>query len=386
MFFGFEPFAIPEIPLRVVGANIPYEWLIYILMFIPIGIFLFGCFLRVRPWFLAQGKLNRSDNIGARIWAFLTMTLFQTRTIRKPIPGWSHFFLFWGFVVLFIAAGVDAAHNAIHWPPLEGGIYIGFSFVVDWMGLLALLGVMVLAYIRYIQKPDRLNDSKSSDGWMLLLVFVILLTGFFLEGLRIRSQLYLATELKEILFEKSASPFGWIFAQMFTGVSVDNALIWHRMLWWFHMAISFTFIALVPFSKLWHIFGSMINYFSQDLGPSACRMVYNIEEAETFGVEKIEEFTWKDIADLDTCIRCGRCQENCPAYLTGKHLNPKITLIQNMKSHWDAKVPYLLAAKATGAVHGAEATVAMTTEEAVAVNPTEASLIYDVVTSDVIWD
>ena len=51
----------------------------------------------------------------------------------------------------------------------------------------------------------------------------------------------------------------------------------------------------------------MINYFTR-LGPSACRMVENIEEAETFGVENIEDFTWKDIIDLDACIRCGRCQ------------------------------------------------------------------------------
>lgn len=56
--------------------------------------------------------------------------------------------------------------------------------------------------------------------------------------------------------------------------------------------------------------------------------MYNMEEAETFGVENIEEFTWKDLVDLDACTRCGRCQENCPAYNTGKALNPKLTLIQ----------------------------------------------------------
>ena len=76
----------------------------------------------------------------------------------------------------------------------------------------------------------------------------------------------------------------------------------------------------------------MFNYAFRDLEPSALRMVENIEEATTFGVENIEDFGWKDLLDLDACIRCGRCQENCPAYNTGKHLNPKITLIQNMKT------------------------------------------------------
>ncbi|HOP81450.1 MAG TPA: heterodisulfide reductase-related iron-sulfur binding cluster, partial [Armatimonadota bacterium] len=152
------------------------------------------------------------------------------------------------------------------------------------------------------------------------------------------------------------------------------------------MTLAFLFIALVPFTKLWHIFVSMVNYFTRDMGPSACRMVYNIEEAESFGVEKIEDFTWKDIIDLDACIRCGRCQENCPAYLTGKHLNPKLTLIQAMKQHWDAKAPYLIAAKDAGH-HADEAAEMAMTAEADEVKPVmEQNLIYDVVTTDVIWD
>ncbi|MGE5423454.1 MAG: (Fe-S)-binding protein, partial [Ignavibacteriales bacterium] len=112
----------------------------------------------------------------------------------------------------------------------------------------------------------------------------------------------------------------------------------------------------------------------------ANRMVENIEEAERFGTENIEEFTWKDLMDLDACIRCGRCQENCPAYYTGKTLNPKITVIQAMKKHLDEKVPYLS--------HDNPPTeeLAMTSNaELEIVNPAEASLVYDVVTPDVLW-
>ncbi|MGE5403627.1 MAG: FeS-binding protein, partial [Candidatus Saccharibacteria bacterium] len=187
MFFGFEPFEVPEVPMRVVGANIPYEWLIYVLMFVPLVIFAHGCYLRIRPWFLAKGKLNRADHIGARILSFLGMTLGQTRVIRKPAPGWAHFLLFWGFAILAMAAGIDAMHANLHWPKVEGLFYISFSWVVDVLGMLALVGVIVLACVRYIQKPDRLNDNRVSDGWVLFLVFIILLTGYILEGLRIHS-------------------------------------------------------------------------------------------------------------------------------------------------------------------------------------------------------
>ena len=373
-----------DIPMRVVGANVPYEWLIYLIMFIPIGIFLYGFYERARVWYLAKGELHRNDKVGARIWSWLLFSFAQARVIRKPLAGWMHAFLFWGFLVLALAAGVDAAHFWIGWPHIEGSSYIGFSAVVDILGLMALIGIIVLAAIRYIQKPERLNDTRAEDGWMILLIFVILLTGYFIEGLRIAAQIQMSTTFDQIAYEQLASPIGWVFASMFSGMTVDSALMWHRILWWFHMAIAFLFIALVPFTKLWHIFASMLNYAFRDLEPSACRMVENIEEAESFGVENIEEFGWKDLLDLDACIRCGRCQENCPAYNTGKHLNPKVTLIQAMKEHLDAKSPYLLAAKASGEVEAEE--MAMTEEAAEAPNPMEASLLYDIVTTEVIWD
>jgi len=384
MIFGSEPIrGFYEIPERVVGANIPYEWLIYLFMFIPITILLFGMWKKIEVWMLAKGESKRFDRWWDRTVSFLVNTLGQAKVIKKPLAGWMHFFLFWGFALLAIAAGLDAAHFWIGWPHLLGGLYIGMSWIVDVFGFLALIGVIVLAYIRYVQKPDRLNDTKSMDGWMLFLIFVILITGYVIEGVRIAAQIQQTPFLEQVPYEKIASPFGWMFASLFSGMTVDALLMWHRLLWWFHMTIAFLFIALIPFTKLWHIIAGMFNYFFRDLEPSANRMVYNIEEAETFGAENIEDFGWKDLLDLDACIRCGRCQENCPAFNTGKALNPKLTLIQAMKKHLDDKTPYLLDAKANGGEHGEE--MAMT-DEAATVNPMEQSLIYDVVTSEVIWD
>ena len=146
------------------------------------------------------------------------------------------------------------------------------------------------------------------------------------------------------------------------------------------MFLAFLFIAMVPFTKLWHIFTGMIGYYSRDFDPKAVPLIENIEEAERFGVEHIEENTWKDLLDLDACIRCGRCQENCPAYYTGKKLNPKITVIQAMKKHLDEKAPHLLSGDS------AHPELAMTSDaDANAVSPLEASLLYDVVTPEVLW-
>ncbi len=85
-------------------------------------------------------------------------------------------------------------------------------------------------------------------------------------------------------------------------------------------------------SKLSHIFTAPLNIYFRNLQPSVPpRMISDWENAETFGVAKIREFTWKQLLDLDACVRCGRCQDNCPAYLTGKPLSPK-RLIQDLKA------------------------------------------------------
>ncbi|MCX5779386.1 MAG: respiratory nitrate reductase subunit gamma, partial [Firmicutes bacterium] len=270
MIFGFEPLrGFYEVPMREVGANIPYEMLLYLFMFIPLTIIAVGMWQRISVWMLAKGEIHRNDRYWDRFVSFLVNSFAQTRVIRKPLAGWMHAFLFWGFLVLAMAAGLDAAHFWIGWPHLVANLYIGMSWIVDVLGFLALIGIIILAYIRYVQKPERLNDTKSSDGWVILLIVVILFTGYVIEGARIAAQIQLTPFLEGVPYEKIASPFGWLFAMAMGGMSVDSLLMWHRVLWWFHMAIAFLFIALVPYTKLWHIFASMFNYAFRDLEPSA---------------------------------------------------------------------------------------------------------------------
>ena len=47
------------------------------------------------------------------------------------------------------------------------------------------------------------------------------------------------------------------------------------------------------------------------------------DENATFGLKTLQDLGWKDVLDGFTCTECGRCQEACPAYNTGKPLNPK---------------------------------------------------------------
>jgi len=142
----------------------------------------------------------------------------------------------------------------------------------------------------------------------------------------------------------------------------------HAVLWWTHMVIvigAITYVTLT-FSLLSHIVVAPLNVLFRSMRPKGALVPIDLEEAETFGVSKINQFTWKQLLDLDACTRCGRCQDSCPAYLTGKALNPK-ELIQKLKTHWLEVGPSLLAKGKNG-------------EES------EISLIGDVITPEEIWD
>jgi Fe-S oxidoreductase len=115
------------------------------------------------------------------------------------------------------------------------------------------------------------------------------------------------------------------------------------------------FLAFLVYSKHLHIFLAPVNVlFSRR--PDALGAlepmrsggkVLDFEEADpdtdTFGLGKVEDFTWKGLLDMGTCTECGRCQSQCPAWATGKPLSPK-QVILDLRDHAFAKAPYLLAA------------------------------------------
>ena len=114
------------------------------------------------------------------------------------------------------------------------------------------------------------------------------------------------------------------------------------------------FLVIVTYSKHLHIFLAPVNVlFSRRpdaLGPlepmRSGGKVLDFEEADpdtdVFGIGKVEDLTWKGMLDLGTCTECGRCQSQCPAWVTGKLLSPK-QLILDLRDHAFAKAPYLLA-------------------------------------------
>ncbi len=400
MIFGFHELeGAMEVPGRIVGGNIYYEWLICVLMFIPIGFLVYGIVRHLKITGLAKGKMGkRYDQPWKRFKLLLSNVFLQKQLFRKPLVGFMHSLLFWGFLYLVVVTAWIAINDKLGFPPFDGNWYIIISMLADILGLFATIGVAVLGINRYIIRPRRLDDTRPADGLIILLIFTILITGFILEGQRIAIQMInemaASGSLEALAYEKYASPIGYPIALLLNGLSITTLEGLHRFLWWFHMGLAFLFIGLLPFTKLWHIVASFMQYPLKNLEPSSLRMVDNIEEAESFGTENIEDFAWKDLLDLEACIRCGRCQEVCPAFNTGKALNPKITLIQSLRHHLEDKAPYLLAKKGAemeqthfkgDEVDGTAALERLLQKLQPDPNPMETALVYEVVPPEVSW-
>ncbi len=322
-----------------------FEPILFLLTAVALVIFAYGVYRRWQLWVVLGKPETRLDQLGTRIKALLMNGLVQWKTFSDPYPGIMHGLIFFGFFVLFFGAAFDATEfhiaEPLGWAFLRGTTYIVFSFLMDLFGVAVLIGVLLALYRRYIQRPDRLGyqgkpDNTPDDLIVLLLILGIIVTGFIIEALRIRV---------------TAPPWevwsfgGWYLAKTLGGIDPLQAKILHKITWWTHAVISLGFIAYIPYSRLMHIITTPANHFMVSLKPAgSSEPIRDFETAESFGVGKLEEFTRKQIFDSDACTRCGRCQDGCPAYLSGKPLSPK-KVIQDLKTYWLAQAPAAVAAK-----------------------------------------
>jgi Fe-S oxidoreductase/nitrate reductase gamma subunit len=326
-------------PTREIFWNIQYSWIMYSLAAIAVAILVYVLVRHPRRWRVGQ-PANRFNNLRERFRAFGRTAFIDVLLHRKFFgadkkdwrfrelyAGLAHFLIFSGCILFLLGAFLDAiSHYFFHF--MQGNFYLGYSLVVDGFGILAIIGVLMVLFRRYVKKPERL-DNKWDDLVTLLLIFVVIITGFVIEGLRMA-----ATELQTNPAWALWSPGGYVFARAFSGLSQNTLLSWHVGMWWFHVFLSLGAIVYVSIynTKLFHIIWDPVNVFFRNLNPRGALAPIDLEKTERFGVSKIEDFTWKQLLDLDACTRCGRCQDACPAHFSGKALNPK-QVIQDLKQH-----------------------------------------------------
>jgi Fe-S oxidoreductase/nitrate reductase gamma subunit len=310
-------------------GNIEHGWLVYLFAIAMAVAFGWGCYRHYRLW--RQGRpQSRLDRPWQRVKALLGHGFGHQRLIKDAYPGLMHLFIFSGFVVEFIGTSLIALQVDLGRVFLWGDFYLYYSLVLDVFGALGIIGLAMAAERRYLRKIERLSETPD-DGLALLILFIVFVTGFLVEGLRIG-----ATEMVQHPDWAVWSPGGWVIANMAAalGFTEDMFLSWHRFWWWFHMVFIFGFLAYIPYSpKLFHMISAPINTFLSDLKPTGVLApIADFEQAESFGASQLQDFTWKQLLDLDACTACGRCQAVCPAYNSDKPLSPK-QLILDLRNY-----------------------------------------------------
>ncbi len=298
----------------------------YCLAIVIFFVIFFGLRRRYRLW--RSGRNGMVWSHWKERWKGLFSNVLGHRTVLREIfPGLSHLLLFWSFLILGLAVLIILLQEYLIFP-LTRARWIGpdaypyFRFVLDGAGVLGVAGTVLLTGRRYLGRPEALDEQKT-DLLSLLLLFFIFLTGFLTTG--IRNQAYLSPWSS---WSPAATGIASVFLSFFPHGNGPTG--WLSMIWWIHIALSTVFFSYLPFSNLLHLFSSPLNILLRNLETKGALSKMDLEGSEPFGVTSMEEFTWKDLLELDACTRCGRCQENCPAHLTRKHLNPK-GVVQNLK-------------------------------------------------------
>ena len=328
---------------REVFDNIPAWLKVAFYTVIPIVI-VYGGFMfaqRMKNW--VRGGPDRRDltpKNAKKRFENLRAGLYMQTLLRDPAAGIMHSMMYFGFLILLAVTTVLEINHQLPESAkfLHGTTYQAYSFVGDAAGVVFTAGVVWAILRRYVQKPYRIRiKTKPEHALILGVLLAIGLTGFLTEGARIAYEGMPA-------FEKW-SFIGYPLAQVFDNLSESALSTTHQALWIIHVLSFVAFLIILPVTMLRHIFTSPLNMYlsDRDRPKGAMKAMPNLMETEmeSFGATAIEDFTWKQLLDTDSCTMCGRCTAVCPAHATGKPLDPREIVLKTgevMAATGDPKV------------------------------------------------
>jgi Fe-S oxidoreductase/nitrate reductase gamma subunit len=299
----FEPF-----------AEVPAYPLVFPVFWGAAGFFALAMARHLRIFAVARPS-HPFANVPARIAGVVEYAVVQTKMFKDVRAGIMHAGIFWGFVLLTIGTAnivTGGLIQSILSIPFDGLLWTAVSAIQNVVAVIVLAAIAWAFVRRLIIKPRRLTFNRDA----LLILGMI-------GGV-------VATELLAQAFEVAA------YADI-DGAFIANALAVplrnlparvledaFAVLWWGHIALVAAFLCYLPFSKHLHIATAFPNIYLRKLEPRGQLPMLDLEaEDATFGLRTLQDLGWKDLLDGFTCTECGRCQEACPAWNTGKPLNPK---------------------------------------------------------------
>jgi len=275
---------------------------------------------------LAGAPEDRFRDLWKRFVHAVTKVFFQRCTVRKErlATGLLHAGLFYGaltFDTMTVSHTLEGFFDGFY---LFGNTGLGlvFSFAIDVAAFTVMAAVVFLAFRRFVARPKAYATTKGDSAAIYLLITLATATYLYFEAFSVAH--HPGTARWSFLGPWLAGFIGR------SGMSPASIAAHFKIAWWAHVIAVYGFIAYVPHSKYLHMFAGPFNVFFRRSAPSGELAALDLEGSEVFGVEKLPDFTWKDNLDAFACMECGRCQDACPAFASGKPLSPKM-IVFNME-------------------------------------------------------
>ncbi len=237
---------------------------------------------------LSAAKPDAGFNIGElapRIRAFVWEVLLQGKVIRqRPAAGLAHAFVFWGFCAfaLITLNHIATGFGAPFLSPARGFGRFYFAFVAVFAVAVA-VSITYLAVRRFLFRPVWLGRFSPESGIIAALIFLLMIT--YLAGLAMPAS---------------------------------------AAVWWMHTLTLMVFLPLIPHTKHLHLVLSPATIFLDRPGFAD---IPKLAGDEDFGLVTGKDVTRLEVLQAFSCVECGRCTEHCPAWNTGKVLNPKEVIL-----------------------------------------------------------
>ena len=267
-------------------------------------------------------------------------TIAQVRMFRDLDAGVMHATIFWGFVILTVGTADRIIFGLVHsrrWlASLDGWLWrlllLGQNLFV--LGVLVMVGYAL--FRRLVWRHPRRTTLSRDSLIILLLIGGVVLSEWLAEAFRIAR--YGDPDAAWAVAREPARA-----AARLAICPADRSQVGYTVFFWLERAARQRLPRLPAAAR--STCTSSLAFFNAGLRkmrPRGQLPAMDLEaETARFGVKTIEDLNWKDLLDGFTCTECGRCQEACPAWATGKPLNPKTMImgIREMSVESEAGVP-----------------------------------------------
>ncbi|MBL7195331.1 MAG: 4Fe-4S dicluster domain-containing protein, partial [Desulfobacterales bacterium] len=332
--------------------------------------FISGVIYKIYTWFsweigISSRDIDRSERLSAAfkgmlevifsakililIKVFILDVVFQKRILKEDFLRWAmHMLIYTGFMLLLLMHALDEHITASLFSEYYSTLN-PFFFLRNFFSMMVIAGLTIAIYRRFILKVPRLK-TNSMDYYAIIILTVIMISGFFLEATKITSisdfermveefsdvdekkdinaleSLWVhafgvvSPDLKEP-FEEKLLEYGREIHEIncaschsspkwaFTGYALANILNpialrldrakGSKILWYIHILACFFGLAYLPFSKMFHIIAGPISLLAN--------AVMEKDKPDPANIAT------RQVMELDACTHCGTCSLGCSA-------------------------------------------------------------------------